>query len=389
MDFENTRLRAACITTYQVDQIDSMDWDRILKTTPVTYVIAGKEVCPETGKIHYQMYMEFDRKVTVRQIKRILRDTAAHIEPRYGTADEAKLYCKKDGLWWEKGRSKIQGERNDLKDVYEGLKVGKSLLEIIEDHPGTFIRYFKGIERTLDIIRRDQQRREERISPTVIVYIGKSGTGKSHRCYNDPDYQASGYKYPCQQTGKVYFDGYDGESVIWFDEFGGSVLPFGVFLRVCDKWETRVETKGGSVCITGLKKSSFQQQPIQKTGGQNQESITRILTNYGGDLPKSTTFQKYPWDTPILNLSLTQKVSTPNSPIRSTERLKPCTREQEKNTMPLTECSDAMSTESPEFSPNSPILYLRNQEPLDWISPIPLAQDDSIEFTTNDYQDFW
>lgn len=56
--------------------------------------------------------------------------------------------------------------------------------------------------------------------------------------------------------------------------------------------------------------------------------------------------------------------------------------------MPLTECSDAMSTESPEFSPNSPILYLRNQEPLDWISPIPLAQDDSIEFTTNDYQDF-
>lgn len=254
MDFENTRLRAACITTYQVDQIDSMDWDRILKTTPVTYVIAGKEVCPETGKIHYQMYMEFDRKVTVRQIKRILRDPAAHIEPRYGTADEAKLYCKKDGLWWEKGRSKIQGERNDLKDVYEGLKVGKSLLEIIEDHPGTFIRYFKGIERTLDIIRRDQQRREERISPTVIVYIGKSGTGKSHRCYNDPDYQASGYKYPCQQTGKVYFDGYDGESVIWFDEFGGSVLPFGVFLRVCDKWETRVETKGGSVCITGLKK---------------------------------------------------------------------------------------------------------------------------------------
>ena len=38
-----------------------------------------------------------------------------------------------------------------------------------------------------------------------------------------------------------------GGSVIWFDEFGGSVLPFNVFLRLADKYETRVETKGGSV----------------------------------------------------------------------------------------------------------------------------------------------
>ena len=170
-------------------------------------------------------------------------------------------------------------------------------------------------------------------------------------------------------------------------EVPSSHLEFSLECATSGKQESK--PKEDLYVLPVSKKSSFQQQPIQKTGGQNQESITRILTNYGGDLPKSTTFQKYPWDTPILNLSLTQKVSTPNSPIRSTERLKPCTREQEKNTMPLTECSDAMSTESPEFSPNSPILYLRNQEPLDWISPIPLAQDDSIDFTTNNYQDFW
>ena len=90
--------------------------------------------------------------------------------------------------------------------------------------------------------------------PDVIVYVGRAGSGKSHYCHNDEAYQASGYKYPVQQIGKVYFDGYTGESVIWFDEFGGSVLPFHVFLRLADKYETRVETKGGSVCITGLRK---------------------------------------------------------------------------------------------------------------------------------------
>lgn len=83
--------------------------------------------------------------------------------------------------------------------------------------------------------------------PEVIVYLGKSGSGKSHHCWEDPAYQQSGYKYPVQQNGKVYFDGYSGESTIWFDEFGGSVLPFNVFLRLADKYETRVETKGGSV----------------------------------------------------------------------------------------------------------------------------------------------
>lgn len=254
MSFDSQRLRAACVTTYRTEMVEARDWDRVLRDTNLEYIIAGYEICPETGRPHYHLYLEFETPTTVRQIRRIIADETAHIEPRYGNAEEAKTYVKKDGQWWEKGKPKKQGERNDLKEVYEGLKVGKSLVEIIEDHPGTFIRYFKGIERTLDILRRDRQKREERISPTVIVYIGKSGTGKSHRCYNDPDYQNSGYKYPCQQTGKVYFDGYDGESVIWFDEFGGSVLPFGVFLRLCDKWETRVETKGASVCITGLKK---------------------------------------------------------------------------------------------------------------------------------------
>ena len=39
--------------------------------------------------------------------------------------------------------------------------------------------------------------------PEVVVYLGKSGSGKSYHCWNDPAYQQSGYKYPVQQNGKV------------------------------------------------------------------------------------------------------------------------------------------------------------------------------------------
>ena len=254
INFESKRIGNACVTSYNIDTIESIDWRDVINNSRLSYIVAGLEVCPDTGKLHYQMYMEFDEKVTVRQIKNMLRDKSAHVEQRYGSAAEAIEYCKKEGKWFEHGRRKNPGERTDLQDVYASLKVGRSLLDIIEEHPGTYIRYFKGIERVQDIFRRKMQKLEERVQPTVIVYIGRSGTGKSHHCYHDPDYQASGYKFPVQQSGKVYFDGYDGESTIWFDEFGGSVLPFGVFLRLCDKWETRVETKGATVCITNLRK---------------------------------------------------------------------------------------------------------------------------------------
>ena len=86
--------------------------------------------------------MEFEEKVTVRQFKRILQDPSAPIEERYGTAKETIEYCKKDGNFMEFGKPKAQGERNDLADVYESLKVGRSLQDIIEEHPGTYIRYY-------------------------------------------------------------------------------------------------------------------------------------------------------------------------------------------------------------------------------------------------------
>ena len=84
----------------------------------------------------------------------------------------------------EFGKPKAQGERNDLADVYESLKVGRSLQDIIEEHPGTYIRYLRGIERVQDIFRRKQQKLEERVQPTVIVFTGRSGIRESHHCYN-------------------------------------------------------------------------------------------------------------------------------------------------------------------------------------------------------------
>ena len=161
---------------------------------------------------------------------------------------------KKGGHYWEKEECNEQRHRSDLNEVYDDARRGCNLAEIVAGHPGAYIRYHKGIEKFLDVIQREQDRERERTDIECIVYVGKSGTGKSHRCFYDPDYRRSGYKFPSQAPGKVFFDGYDGQEVMWFDEFGGTTMPFSLFLRLVDKWDNRVETKGGSVLINNLRK---------------------------------------------------------------------------------------------------------------------------------------
>ena len=251
--------------------------------------------------------MEFEEKVTVRQIKRILHDPSAHVEQRYGTAKEAIEYCKKDNKFMEFGKPKAQGERTDLADVYESLKVGRSLQDIIEEHPGTYIRYFRGIERVQDIFRRKQQKLEERVQPTVIVYVGRSGTGKSHHCYHDPDYQASGYKFPVEQSGKVYFDGYDGESSIWFDEFGDPYCLLEYSFDYATNWRHLWKRRDLPYASPISERYLSQQPRILRTGGEILESIRKIQDSCGDDSPTCST-------------SRTSCLSTPN-PSRSESQI--------------------------------------------------------------------
>lgn len=253
---ESGKYRRVFCTTFNVEAIQKVNFDELVEHGPVRYVHLAFEIAPTTGRAHYHLYIEFKRQMTYKKIKKMFDETTMNIEPAFGTAKDSDEYFKKESTVWSRkyGRPSQQGARTDMEDIYERLKVGEDLLDVISEHPGSGIRYFRGLVAVKSLLDQKRQRAEERLMPEVIVYLGKSGSGKSHHCWNDPDYQRSGYKYPVQQNGKVYFDGYGGEAVLWFDEFGGSVLPFNVFLRLADKYETRVETKGGSVCIIGLRK---------------------------------------------------------------------------------------------------------------------------------------
>ena len=244
--------RAWCFTSFD-EELIKRDWYEYIPE-PLNYIIMGKEKAPRTGRIHMQGYVEFSTKTTANRVKQVLGDPSIHIEIRQGPQDKAIEYCKKDGEWQEWGEPYKQGKRSDLESIKKEIEEGVEMIEIAQKHFGDFVRYHRGFILYKDLCDRKRQKSAEPNPPEVIVYVGQSGSGKSHHCYHDPEYQKSGFKFMQQQEGKSYFDGYEGETCIWFDEFPGRTMSFSDFCRLADKWGTRVEVKGGSVEIIGLRR---------------------------------------------------------------------------------------------------------------------------------------
>ena len=197
------------------------------------YLIYGKEV-GDSGTPHLQGYVELKQPTRLTTIKSFLQ--RAHIEPRYGTAQQASEYCKKsDDNPYIYGEISQQGRRTDLDEISNALIDDKmTVKDICLTYPTSFIKYHKGIEKLRNHVI--EPRTEP---PTVIVIYGGSGLGKTKYFY---DNYKDGYKWEPHQG--QWFDGYDGHQNVLFDEFRGQ-LPFTMLLNLLDRYETKVQYKGG------------------------------------------------------------------------------------------------------------------------------------------------
>lgn len=78
-----------CFTSFKEDA-------NVSQGPGVTYFVAQIEICPNSGRRHWQGYLELQRKQRATWIKTFLGDPACHLELRKGTGEEAAAYCKKD-----------------------------------------------------------------------------------------------------------------------------------------------------------------------------------------------------------------------------------------------------------------------------------------------------
>lgn len=203
-----------------------------------TYCVYQHEV-GEQGTHHFQGYAEFSGKHRFAHYKAMPGLETAHLEVRRGSASQAANYCMKeegrlDGPY-EWGEMKEQGKRSDLEAIRRKLDENKPMKRIAEDHFSSWCRYNKSFDLYKEI---KQQPRDWAME--LIVIIGPTGTGKSRRAH-----EMAGESVYNKPPGK-WWDRYNGEHTVVFDEFYGHSYPYTQLLQLCDRYPFMVESKGSS-----------------------------------------------------------------------------------------------------------------------------------------------
>jgi len=219
---------------------DVEDLRTSLSTDAVKYAVFGYEV-GESGTPHLQGFLSLVKKKRITGVKSIVNERA-HLETRKGSKSQAIEYCKKDDNFEEFGDVSMatgkQGNRTDLDLVGDMVKSGASLLEVAEEHPGTFIKYNRGISALKVALSKPYTPAGLR---GVWLY-GEPGTGKSRYVHEN---------YPgiyLKQQNK-WWDNYQGERYVLLDDLDTDKLAHHLKLW-SDRYPVTGEVKGSSVNLT-------------------------------------------------------------------------------------------------------------------------------------------
>lgn len=225
---------------FTINNYSETSLDALKSIDTLRYCIAGREV-GENGTSHLQGYCELTKQISFDNLKLLI--PTAHIEKRMGTPQQASDYCRKDGdIFFEFGSMSKPGKRSDIHDAVDLLVSGSSIREMAMEHPAPYIKYHRGFEKFKSLLI--EPRNEP---PEVSVLYGPTGSGKSRQAR---ELLSNPYIWGPEQ-GK-WFDGYEGQEECIFEEFRGQ-LPFGMILRLLDRYDCRVETKGSTIQFVATK----------------------------------------------------------------------------------------------------------------------------------------
>jgi hypothetical protein len=198
------------------------------------FMIFGEEGQTEGKTPHYQGYLQMRNAKGFSAFKKSFIK-GAHFEVSKGSDRQNIDYCSKEGKTFTYGTPKEQGKRNDLALVRDHLTNGGTLKElIVEDNKCSLQK----IQYALKILPYVEPPRP--IGPVDIIWNwGPTGCGKTYDCLS---------KHPdaFRPTTAKWWQGYDGNKVVLFDDFRTNWCEFAWMLVALDVNPFTVETKGGS-----------------------------------------------------------------------------------------------------------------------------------------------
>jgi len=199
---------------------------------PIKYMTYGVEH-GKSKTLHFQGYIELEKRVSFNIIKRHL--PGCHIEPRMGSQQQAIEYCRKEGIFYEYGSPKTQGDRSDLRGLQRMLESDISIKRLL-NNPDIEItpQSLRTAERLIRYV--DKPRTEE---PEVLWFYGATGAGKTRKAMEllpDAYFKTNG-------SGK-WWPSYDGETDVIIDDVRSANYWFIEMLGLLDRYSYTVEDKG-------------------------------------------------------------------------------------------------------------------------------------------------
>lgn len=224
--------RRWCFTSF----LDRLELDPL----KFRYVVYQQEIAPETQRLHYQGYIEFDTPKRIVGVKKILGE--CHLEKPNGTREQCKAYCMKEQtrvpgfIPVEIGRWELeQGKRTDIDEGIDFLRNGATDKEMIDHAPRFFIKYGKAVDRVRYTFMEDRSEK-----PFVVWIHGPSGSGKSRLA---SELNPGAY---WKNIETKWWDGYHGQECVILDDMKGQ-MTMPELLRLFDRYPLNLEVKGGTV----------------------------------------------------------------------------------------------------------------------------------------------
>ncbi len=216
----------------------------------IKYFCVQVETCPKSKAIHLQGFVSFIKDTQAYEMLEHFEvfEKSTSIDKAKGSAKQNKKYCSKEGgrFFTELGILPSPGERTDLKEIANKITAGCSMELIAKEHPGDFFRYHSGFIKMQNLLVHPV----DMLDKKVFLYIwGKPGIGKSF-CVNKSLSPAIRFRVPvAEKKEKIWFDGYNQQPVIIFDDFDTGEAQIPLLLKVTDTYCNQFPVKGGFISI--------------------------------------------------------------------------------------------------------------------------------------------
>lgn len=238
----NSRAKYFCFTINNPSESELSDLQALEEDPNIEYLIFGLEGTQLERTVHYQGFVCFKKRCSAKRLKRDLGGRA-HVEVTGArNLEKAAVYCKKEGNFSEYGilpkRDSGKGRRSDLLAIRDEIVSGASRREVSERYFSTWVIHRRAFGEYRSMLAPRRNTPSE-----VFVFWGSTGVGKTRRVVDaEPGLWIS------PDNSLTWFDGYEGQDAVLFDDFVG--CPRGqidFLLKMLDRYPMNVPIKGAFI----------------------------------------------------------------------------------------------------------------------------------------------